>query len=482
VNPPSFVLAAVVLLAGCAVTDEPHGLLGKLWHFEVGPDYQRPAVAAPADFRSQVGPAEAASFADQPWWTVFNDPTLQGLIGEALTNNYDLQSAVARVEESRALVGVAAAPLYPQVGYQGGAQRGKSFVPVGPGGQEPQGNLTFNTFTGLFDVAWEIDVWGRIRRSTEAARAAYFASEDGRRGVMLTLVSAVATAYFQLLELDRQLEIARASSESYQETLDLFMKRYRGGTDTKLSTARADAALQGSVARIAALHRASVQQENAISVLLGVAPEAIARGAPLVAQSSPPTPPGLTTELLERRPDILQAEQNMIGANAEIGVAVASFFPTIGLSAFYGGEGRHIGDVVKDSFSIWNIAANAAGPLFQGGQLLETYYAQQAFWDETIAQYQGTIVRALQEVSDALTAQADLADQRAALEKQVAALRDAVQLSLLRYNTGYAFYFEVLDAEQQLYPAEDALAQTERDQLLAVVSLYKALGGGWQTS
>ncbi len=172
----------------------------------------------------------------------------------------------------------------------------------------------------------------------------------------------------------------------------------------------------------------------------------------------------------------------MTGANAEVGVAVADFFPTIGLSALYGGQSSKIGNLVKDSFSVWNIAGTAAGPIFTGGRLLETYYAQEAFWDEAIARYKATIVEAFREVSDALTAQAKLVEQRAALEKEVAALQDAVQLLLLRYNTGYAYYFEVLEAEQQLYPAEDALAQTQRDQLLAVVSLYKALGGGWQTA
>jgi outer membrane protein, multidrug efflux system len=194
----------------------------------------------------------------------------------------------------------------------------------------------------------------------------------------------------------------------------------------------------------------------------------------------PQAPPGLTTDLLHRRPDTLRAEQTMIAANAQVGVAVADFFPTIGLSALYGGSSKKIGDIVKDSFSVWNIAASAAGPIFRGGELLETYHAQKAFWDQAIAEYKATIVQAFSEVSDALTAQSNLVRQREALEKQVAALQDVVHLSLLRYDTGRATYFEVLEAEQQLYPAEDALAQTQRDQLLAVVNLYKALGGGWQ--
>ncbi|MEA2624665.1 MAG: outer membrane protein multidrug efflux system, partial [Candidatus Binatota bacterium] len=463
-------VAAAVLFAGCSA-------IGKLAHLEVGPDYARPTVEPPAEFRGQVAPAEAASIADLPWWKVFGDPVLQRLIGEAVENNYDLQTAVARVEQFRAQVGVAASELYPQVGYEGQAQRGKTFVPIGT-----TGNLTSNVFAGLLQVAWELDVWGRIRRSTEAAHANFLASEDAQRGVLLILVSDVATAYFRLLELDRQLEIARTSGKTYRRTLDLFTQRYEGGKDTKISTSRAEASLASSLATVAVLEREILQQENAINQLRGADPGPIARGTPLTAQAMPATPPGLTTDLLQRRPDIMQAEHGMVSANAEIGVAIASFFPTIGLSALYGGESPKIGDIVKNSFSVWNVAGNVSGPIFQGGRLLEEYHAQKAFWDETVARYRGTIIQAFRETSDALAAQAKLVEQRAAQERQVAALGQAVELSLLRYRTGLANYFEVLEAEQQLYPAEDALAQAQRDQLLAVVGLYKALGGGWQTN
>jgi multidrug efflux system outer membrane protein len=330
-------------------------------------------------------------------------------------------------------------------------------------------------------VAWEIDVWGRIRRSTEAAGAQFLATEEARRGVVVTLVSDVATDYFQLLELDRELAIAHESAETYRSTFDVFTRRYLGGTDTKISTSRAEANVQASLAMIAVLERQIAQQENAISVLLGANPAPVERGTPLVAQTTPRTPPGLTTALLRRRPDIRQAEQTMIAANAEVGVAVANFFPTVGLSAMYGNAGSKIANVFKDGASIWNIAANVSGPIFQGGRLLESYRAQQAFWDETIAQYRGTIVQAFSDVGDALVAEARLAEQRTAQEAQVAALREAVRLSLARYETGLSNYIEVLDAEQLLYPAESSLAQTQRDQLLAVVNLYKALGGGWGT-
>jgi multidrug efflux system outer membrane protein len=467
-------VALVVLCAGCSMTAEPRGLLGRLWHLEVGPDYRPPPVALPDDFRGRLGPEEAASFADLAWWDVFGDPMLQHLVGAALEGNYDLQNAVASIEQARAQVGVAAGDLYPQLEYKGSAERQKIFLtPTFP-------SSTFNTFQGALNVAWEIDVWGRIRRSTESARAQFFASEEARRGVVVTLVSDVATSYFQLLELDRELAIAQESAATYRSTLDTFMRRYLGGTDTRISTSRADANLQSSLATIAELERLITQQENTISVLLGVNPQPIDRGMPLVAQTTPETPPGLTTALLRRRPDIRRTEQTMIAANAEVGVAVANFFPTIGLSAMYGNAGSKIANVFKNGASIWNIAANVSGPIFQGGSLLESYRAQQAFWDETIAQYRGTIVEAFREVADALAARTHLAEQRTAQERQVAALREAVRLSLDSYTAGVSSYLDVLDAEEELYPAETALAKTQRDQLLAVVNLYKALGGGWR--
>lgn len=472
-------LLAVLLVAagilGCSPAAEHQGILGSLWSFEVGPGYHQPAAKPPPEFRSQITPAQAASLADLPWWKVFGDPKLQKLIAAALANNYDLQLAAGRVEQARAEVGVPASQLFPQIEYQGTAAREKSFVPL----NQSQGNITFNTFAGLFNVAWELDIWGRIRRATEAARASLFAQEDVRRGVMLTLVSNVAAGYFNLLELKRELQIAQDSSQTYQRTLDLFTQRFRFGRANKLPVARARAAYDESMATIARLRRAIAQQENAISVLIGAYPQTIKTGIPLVAQTMPSSPVGLTTDLMQRRPDIQQSEQNMIRANALVGVAVADFFPRIGLSSLYGGQSQDITDMLDANFSIWNIAGNLAGPIFQGGRLFASYYAQQAAWHEAVAQYKQTVLGAFREVSDALIAQQTLADQRSALEGRVASLKEAVDLSLLRYQVGRASYFEVLEAEQLLFPAEDTLAQTERDQLLAVVDLYKALGGGW---
>lgn len=472
-------LLTTILLAGsllgCSPVAEPQGIWGKLWKIEVGPNYKRPENDHVEQFRSQIGPSEAASFADEPWWQAFNDKALQELIAEALAHNYDLAIAIARVDQARAQVWVAASPLYPQVGYQALAAREKVFTAP----EIPNGNETINAFGALLNVAWELDIWGRVRRSTEAARAALLAQEEVRRGVMLTLVSDVATDYFTLVELDRELEIARQSSTTYHQTLDLFSQRFEFGQDSKLPVERAQAAYDSSIATMAALQRTIVQLENALSTLLGDSPREINRGLELTSQTTPATPVGLASDLLIRRPDILQGEQTMISANAEIGVAVANFFPRIGLTTLYGGESEHIDKVFDSSFGIWNIAANLTGPIFQGGALLNNYYAQQAFWDAAIAQYKQTILTALREVSDALIAQQTLVDQRASLEHEVKALQESVDLSLLRYTAGRASYFEVLEAEQLLFPAEDQLAQAQRDQLLAVVNLYRALGGGW---
>ena len=452
-------LLTAVALAGCAV----------------GPSYKRPDVIVDKEFKSQVGPSEAASIADLPWWQVFNDKALQGLITQAMEHNYDLQAAVARIDQARALVGVTKADLYPQVGYQAFGERERASFPPA----KSDGNITYGAYGALLNASWELDLWGRVRHATDAASANLYAQEDIRRGIMLSLVSTVAAGYFNLIELDRELAIAQESSDTYRQTLDLFTLRFQSGKDSKLGVARAQANYDSSTAQMAALNRAIVQQENALSVLLGANPRTIERGIKLTEQVLPETPPGLTTDLLQRRPDILQAEEVMIGANAEIGVAMANYFPRIGLSALFGGQAGDINDIFKANFGIWSLGAGLTGPIFQGGRLKGQVHAQQAFWDETMAHYRNTVVVAFQETSDALIARQTLVGQRAALESQIASLREAVSLSMDRYNNGRASYFEVLEAEQLLFPSEDALAQTQRDQLVAVVSLYKALGGGW---
>jgi multidrug efflux system outer membrane protein len=442
----------------------------------VGPDYARPDLTHPQEFRGAAGAPDAASFADLPWWDVFNDPALRTLIAEGLTNNYDLAVATARIEQARALVGVARSEGLPQIGYEVVAGAQKSFVPE----QDNIGTTTYTAVSGALNAAWELDLWGRIRRSTEAARANLFAQEEVRRAVMLTLVSDIATGYFRLLALDRELAIAEESGVAYGKIRDLFTLRFKAGRDSGLPSERAISAYSSSEARIAELKQRIVQQENALSILVGGYPRAIPRGLPLTAQTTPPTPLGQTTDLLRRRPDIRRAEQEMIRANAQVGVAVANFYPRIGLGALLGGIWVNGENGFEDTFGFWRAGADITGPIFTGGRLESIYEERKAYWDETMANWRKLVTVAFQETSDALVAQQQLAQRRAALEAQVAALRRSVDIALTRYDSGRASYFEVLEAQQQLYPAEDQLAQTQQSQLVAVVNLYKALGGGWQ--
>jgi multidrug efflux system outer membrane protein len=440
----------------------------------VGPNYQKPAVTVPDQFRAQAGAADATSIADMPWWAVFNDPPLQQLISEGLANNQDLQVAVTRIEQARAQLAVTQSEGKPQLGFQtfiGGQQ---SFVP------EPNsvGTATYGALGGSLNAAWELDVWGRIRRSTESAQANLLAQEDIRRGVLLTLVTDLATGYFRLLELDRELAIAHDSTRIFKQTLDLFTSRFNAGRDSRLPVERTQASYDASRARAEDLKRQIAQQENAISILVGGYPKAITRGRLLTDQTMPQTPLGQTTVLLQRRPDILAAEQHMIQANADIGVAVANYFPRVGLSALVGGVGAVI-DSKWSGFGVWNAALQASGPIYTGGRLEAIERNRRAYWDETIATYKKIVITAFQETSNALSAQQTLAQRRVAQQSQVQALQRAVDLARERYDSGRASYFEVLEAEQELFPAQDQLAQTQRDELLASVNLYKALGGGW---
>ena len=451
-------LISALLLAGCTV----------------GPEYKKPDVAVPVTFRSQISATQAGSFADQPWWNVFQDKALQNLIKQALVNNNDLQLTIARIDQARAQVEIVSSEAQPQIGYQGnvGAQRSIT------AGRNNAQAVSFSAVEGLISAAWEFDIWGRIKHATDAAKADLLAQEDVRRGVMLTLVSDLAANYFNLLELDRELAIAQESAATYKKTLDLFTYRFQAGKDSKLPVERAQASYDFSNATIHDLTRQIGQTEDAISTLLGTYPGAIERGAKLEDQSMPQTPVGSTTALLQRRPDILQAEQGLIAANARVGESIADFFPRIGISTLAGGQGLVTGGNWS-GFGIWSAALNAAGPIYTGGNLEGNYHQRQAVWDETITTYKQRVLVAFQETADALKAQETLPLRRTALASQVAALQRSTDLAFQRYDAGRASYFEVLEAQQQYFAGAFDLARTQRDQLLAVVNLYKALGGGW---
>jgi multidrug efflux system outer membrane protein len=440
----------------------------------IGPDYRRPALPAPEAFRDQ--PAEPDSIADLPWFAVFEDETLGALVREALVANRDLQVAVQRVEQARAFAAVARSELFPQPGYEVDASRGKGTTL----GQLSGGRATTDLFVAALNFAWEIDVWGRIRRSTEAARAQLLATDAVRRAVVLSLVTAVAQAYFELRELDLELEIAGDSVAAYQETLDLFERQYQGGVASKLDPLRAEAALAQASADIPRIEQQIVAKENELSVLLGRPAGPIERGAPLLDQRTPPdVPAGVPALLLERRPDLIEAEQIMVAANAQVGVAIADFFPRIGLTGLWGSASAELNTWLAAGTGFWSLAATAAGPIFTFGQNWYTMRATQAGREAARFAYEGAVLNALGEVSNALTARDRLAVVRTEQERAVGVLRESVDIVKLRYVGGLSRYFEVLDAQQELYPAEFELARTRRDQLLAIVALYRALGGGW---
>jgi multidrug efflux system outer membrane protein len=459
----TFLLGSLLALTGCAV----------------GPNYKRPAVNAPDTFRGVVGDAVSTnSFADLPWWGVFKDPALQDLVREALTNNYDLRITLTRVDQARAIQAQARSQLLPQVGYAGEAARGRNMY-LGAVAPNPK-PVTTDSFLAGFDAFWEIDLWGRVRRMNEAARANFMASQEGRRAVMISLVSGIARAYFELLELDDQLAIAQRTRDSYERTRKLFADQHAGGLASKLEVSRAELALRSVTATIPEIERQIALKENEINTLLGRNPGPVERTSTLLAQEMPvEIPVGLPSSLLERRPDVRAAEQQLRAANAQIGVAVGDFFPRIGLTTFYGGTSAEFNNLLKSEANIWSAAATVAGPVFTGGRLTGRYRQTKAAWEEAKLSYQQTALVAFREVSDALISHRRFEDERVEQTQAVGAGRNAVDLATARYKEGKASYYEVLEAQQQLYPAERTLTQIEAARRLTIIQLYKSLGGGW---
>jgi len=455
------ILAVLALLAGCAL----------------GPDYQRPAVDTPVGYRFDTSQA-TNSFGDLPWWEVFRDPALQDLIRTALTNNYDIKRAVARVEQARQQVTVARAPLFPQVGYGGDVGRGRNAM---VNSMTPTGGATESSAQVNLNAVWEIDFWGRIRRLTEAARAQYLSTDEARRGVTITLVSDVATAYFNLLDLDQELAIQRAATNAYAGSYRIFDDRRSKGVASKLETDRAAAAYANAAAEIPQLELQIATTENQINLLLGRNPGPVPRGSLTNLPSFPAeVPAGLPSSLLQRRPDILEAEQSLIAANANIGASFANFFPQIGLTTFLGRISPELSAFSAGSANAWNVGATLAGPLFQGGQLRAQYRNAKAAFDEAKAAYEQTVLTAFQEVSDALIMRQKYAEAALFNGQAVAALTSAVELATERYLNGKSSYYEVLQAQQELYPTQRSQVQTQVSELLSIVTLYRALGGGWE--
>jgi multidrug efflux system outer membrane protein len=448
-------------------------LTGVLSGCAVGPDYKRPDLRTPEGYYGSPGPASEASLADAKWWDVFSDPALRSLVEEALRNGYDVRLAAARVEEARARYGIARSQYFPEAGYSAGVSRAHN------GSYQTPGDVTGNSINVSGLLSWEIDVWGRVRRLNEQARAQYLATEEGRRGVELSLVADVATAYFDLRALDAELEIARRTRDTFQDTYDLFSRRLAGGAASALETSRAEVLLANASALIPGLEQRIVARENQITLLLGRPPGPVPRGGSLTEQPLPPAvPAGLPSALLLRRPDVRAAEQELIAANANVGVARAAFYPKLSITGLLGGVSPELHDLFAAGRT-WSIGAGLLGPLFAGGSLLAQERIARAQFEGALATYEQTFTRALGEVSTDLVAMDRLAAEEVERTRAVNASRESVRLATRRYESGFSAYFEVLDALQQLLPAETALVVTRRDRLAAFVAFYRALGGGW---
>jgi len=445
---------------------------------KVGPNYRRPAVQVPGSFRDlsrdQQAQAQAASYADLPWWQVFQDPQLQELIRTALKQNYDLQLATERINAARAQVSITRSNLFPQV--QGKAD----FL----GGKESNFQTTFNFLTLSADAAFQLDFFGRLRRATEAARAELLATEDAHQTVVLTLVGDVASDYFTLLQLDLALEITHNTVTAQEASVKLTNFRVEHGVGTKLDVLQAQQTLDTANAQIPELERQIAQEENAISILLGNYPQNVPRGRPLVEQPLPPeVPGGLPSALLERRPDIRQAEQILVAANAQIGVAKAQFFPQIALTGSGGGTfGRSsaFSRLMSSQVGIWSYGANVSQPIFTGGALRGNLKAAESEHQQTLIAYRQTIQRAFGDVSDALIGYQKFHEVRVRQEQTVADLQESVRLSNMRYKGGTTTYLEVLDGQRALFSAELTLAGARGSEYQSLVQLYRSLGGGWQ--
>ena len=437
----------------------------------MGPDYKRPAIITPNEWRQTATPGE--SIANLNWWEIYHDPVLTNLITTALDNNKDLSIAAARVEQSLGNYRIQRANLVPWVDYSADWSRGRSGISGQTAGQ-------FNVF-GL--LSYEVDFWGRIRRLTEAARAQFLATEEGRRGVYISLVAQVASTYFNLRALDEQLLIARNTYASRTNSLELTKVRYDNnqGIVSELDVCQAQTQVYSAQSSKLQLMAAIETTENALSLLLGANPGPITRGNGLEDQQLPDViPAGMPAELLLRRPDILAAEQQLIAANANIGAARAAYFPTISLTAALGLQSLQLQDLFSAGTSrAWNFTPQIAGPIFNGGQVRAGLQVAEGQKKELLATYEQAIQNAFREVDDALVAIVELRDQISVGEANVTAQRRCLTLSLDRYENGVSSYLDVLDAERSLFSAELTLVQYRSDRLSAIAQLYKALGGGW---
>ena len=437
----------------------------------IGPDYLRPVIDSPQSWR--VSDETAKDLANSAWWEQFNDPVLNDLIATALRENKDLMIASARIDEYAGRYGVTRSQLFPQIGLGYDVTKQKNTIP----GTTVKG--TYNSYETFLSASWEIDLWGKIRRQSEAARAQIVATEEGRQGVILTLVSSVANNYVTLRSLDRQLEIAKATAKTRGESYQVFQDRYSGGVISQLELSQNRSQYDEALASIPVIEKTIAQQENALSLLLGRNPGPIARGKNIDELAPPTTPEGLPSSLLERRPDLREAEQNLIAANAQIGAAKAAFFPSISLTGLLGVASGGLSNLFHSESKVWQYGAAVNLLIFTGGSLFGQLQVAEAQQQQALYSYQTAIQQAFSEVNNALVDQEKTRVQLAAQADEVKSLVLYAELARLRYDNGYTSYLEVVDAERSLFGVQQSYTQTKQTLLQAAINTYKAMGGGW---
>lgn len=454
------ITALVLFIAGCMV----------------GPDYRRPTVDTPQNWRLQE--QETRELADTPWWKQFDDPVLDDLIRIGLAENKDVKVAAARIEQFVGQYITTRAALFPQAG--AGASFGRERATErGPSPMTSSVENPADSYQALFSASWEIDLWGKLRRAKESARADILSSEEARRGVILSLVSSIAVGYINLRDLDRQLEIAQTTVKSREESYTIFQLRFKGGIVSELELTQVKSQYEEALATIPVFRKLISQQQNALSLLLGRNPGPIPRGKTVDQLTLPPVPAGLPSDLLARRPDIRQAEQNLISANAQIGVAKAQYFPTISLTGVFGWSSVDISRLFMGPAQTWSYAAQVAGPIFRAGAIYGQVKSAEAYQQELLITYQQTIQNAFRDVNDALIDRRSTMEQLQTQDKQVESLGNYSRIARLRYDNGYTSYIEVLDAERSLFNAQLSRTQTKGGLLQSMVNIYKSMGGGW---
>jgi len=454
------VFPLVLLISGCLM----------------GPDYRRPAVDTPRSYRYEV--KDARETANTAWWKQFNDPVLEDLINRALANNKNVMIAAANIEQAAGVLTQVRAPLFPQISYSAGAARQRlserNAIPLSPGVTNPS-----ESFQLLAGATWEIDLWGRIRRLSESARANMFASVEARRGVILSLVASVASSYLQLRGLDEQLAISKKNLVTYGEAVRLFELQFKYGQVSQMTVEQARTQYETCAATIPQIENQIIQTENAISILLGSNPEPVPRGKSIYELAIPAVPAGVPSQVLENRPDILQAEQNLISANAQIGAAKALYFPTISLTGDYGTSSSELRNLFRGPAETWSYAGSIIGPIFTAGAISGQVRQAEAAQQGALVSYQAAIQSAFADVENSLAAKQKLVDQLDAQGRLVKASTEYERLARLQYDGGYTPYMTVLQAQQQLFPAELNWASIRASLFVSLVNVYKAMGGGW---